>query len=167
MNKTMTAICFNVLVLPYIVYIQFRNQLYGSKGLVGFVFDYHISAITAGLALKLINPLSLIIRLLICIRFLRNFLFRFLRKSYDPDNDEVFKKNIYKLYEGEYFDVAEAYVFIMTNVFHAAFFCHLCPSILFFAVAEVFIYYRIVRVKLVRQFKLPEQIDRLVFDSAF
>ena len=87
MNKALMAICFNVLVLPFIVYVSIKDQFYGSQGMVGFVFDYHITVITAGLALKFFNPISLIIRLGICIRPLRNSIFRFLRKDYDPNND--------------------------------------------------------------------------------
>lgn len=87
MNKALLAICFNVLVLPFIVYVSIKDQFYGSQGLVGFVFDYHVTVITAGLALKFFNPISLIIRLGICIRPLRNSIFRFLRKDYDPNND--------------------------------------------------------------------------------
>jgi hypothetical protein len=166
MNKAMLAICFNVLVLPFIVYVSFKNQLYGSKGLAGFVFDYHITVITAGLALKFFNPVNLIIRLAICIKKIRNMIFRFMRKDYDSKENDLFRKRIHKLYEGEYFDVAEAYIFIMTNVFHATFFCHLCPSILFFALAEIFIYYWIIKIKLVRQFTIPESTELLVFDNA-
>lgn len=56
MNKSLFATCVNILILPIIVYVQLQDDLYGPNGLVGFVFNYHITVITAGLALKLFNP---------------------------------------------------------------------------------------------------------------
>jgi hypothetical protein len=63
-------------------------------------------------------------------------------------------------------DIAESYIFTITNVFHAIFFCHLSPPLLFFALAEIFIYLWINRIKLLRFFKIPELIEILVFDNA-
>lgn len=82
MNKALFATCINILILPVIVYAELQNNLFGPNGLVGFVYNYHITVITAGLALKLFNPLETVIRLALSIRFLRNKILRFLRHQY-------------------------------------------------------------------------------------
>lgn len=87
MNKSLFATCVNILILPIIVYVQLQDDLYGPNGLVGFVFNYHITVITAGLALKLFNPVELIIRVALAVRSLRNKILRFFRKQY-AENEE-------------------------------------------------------------------------------
>jgi hypothetical protein len=156
MNKALFATCVNILILPMIVYIVIKDDFFGANGLVGFVFNYHITTITAGLALRFFNPIDLLKQLGFNIKPIRNAIFRFLRKSYDEREEEAFMLQINEMYEGEYFDVAEAYIFVLTNIFHASFFCHLSPPTLFFALAEVSVYYWINKVKLLRLFKIPE-----------
>ena len=87
MNKSLFATCINILILPIIVYVQLNDDLYGPNGLVGFVFNYHITVITAGLALKLFNPVALIIRVALAVKSLRNKILRFFRKQYG-ENEE-------------------------------------------------------------------------------
>lgn len=82
MNKTLFATCVNTLILPIIVYVYMQNSLYGSTGLVGFIFNYHVTTITVGLALKLFNPISLIKRLLLAIKSTRYTILNILRKRY-------------------------------------------------------------------------------------
>ncbi len=82
MNKALFATCVNILVLPLIVYVQFQDNLYGYNGLVGFVFNYHITVLTVGLALKLFNPIHLIINLALSFKPLRNKILRFFRRKY-------------------------------------------------------------------------------------
>lgn len=82
MNKSLFATCVNILILPIIVYVELQDDLYGPNGLVGFVFNYHITVITAGLALKLFNPVALIIRVALAIRTFRNKILRFFRRQY-------------------------------------------------------------------------------------
>lgn len=62
--------------------------------------------------------------------------------------------------------MAESYIFTITNVFHAVFYCHLLPPLLFFALAEIFLYIWINRVKILRFCKLPELTEILVFNTA-
>lgn len=133
MNKALFTTCINTLILPLIVNVYINRKLYGALGLVGFTFNYHLTLLTAGLALQLFNPLDLVLRLLLWIRYSRNKIFRLVRKSFSLKEDEQFKKRILKMYEGQYLDIAETYILILTNIFHAAFYCHLSPSLLFFA----------------------------------
>jgi hypothetical protein len=39
-------------------------------------------------------------------------------------------KVINNFYEGEYFDVAESYVYIMGTIYHSVFFCQINPAVL-------------------------------------
>jgi len=41
------------------------------------------------------------------------------------ENKEKGIKSINNLYEGEYFDVAESYVYIMGTIYHSVFFCQI------------------------------------------
>ena len=82
MNKALFATCFNVLALPMIVFVTMRHRLFGQDGLVGFIFNYHITTLTAGLVLRLINPVDQIKRLVISLRPIRNWFLRTVRKSY-------------------------------------------------------------------------------------
>lgn len=78
MNKVLFATCVNIIALPIISNYVLRNNVYGSKGLAGMVFDYQISLLGVGLVVKLIDPGSFIKRLLLNIRKIRNVIIRFL-----------------------------------------------------------------------------------------
>ena len=65
-------------------------------------------------------------------------------------------KRISQLYEGMYLNIAETYILILTNIFHAAFYCHLSPPLLFFALVEIFLYYWINKYKITNTVKIPE-----------
>jgi hypothetical protein len=82
MNKALFATCFNVLVLPMIVFVTIRGIPFGQNGLVGFVFNYHITTLTAGLILRLIDPVEQIKRIIISVKSLRNWFLRKIRKAY-------------------------------------------------------------------------------------
>lgn len=82
MNKALFATCFNVLVLPLIVFVTMRGTPFGQNGLVGFVFNYHITILTAGLILRLINPIEQIKRMIISLRPIRNWFLRTIRRTY-------------------------------------------------------------------------------------
>jgi len=86
MNKALFATCVNILILPMIVYIYIKDDIYGAVGLTGFIFDYHITVVTVGLALKFLNPVDLIKRLLFTIRPIRNKILRFFRNNYDTND---------------------------------------------------------------------------------
>ncbi len=85
MNKALFATCFNVLVLPMIVFVTMRGIPFGENGLVGFVFNYHITTLTAGLIIRLINPIDLIKRFIISLRPIRNWFLGKVRKSYSEN----------------------------------------------------------------------------------
>ena len=77
MNKVLLASSVNVIALPIISNILINENLYGSDGLSGMVFDYHIGVI-GGLAIKFFDPMFLIKKLVIGLKCLRNFTIRFL-----------------------------------------------------------------------------------------
>ena len=64
MNKVLFASSINVIVLPIISNFVINKNLYGSDGLSGMTFDYHIGVIS-GLIIKLIDPMFLIKKLVI------------------------------------------------------------------------------------------------------
>ena len=78
MNKVLFATCLNIIALPIISNYVIRNNVYGSKGLAGMVFDYQISVLGVGLLMKLIDPGHFIKRILLNIRTFRNMIIRFL-----------------------------------------------------------------------------------------
>jgi len=85
MNKALFATCFNVLVLPMIVFVTMRSIPFGQNGLVGFVFNYHITTLTAGLILRLISPVDQVKRIIISLKPLRNWFLRKIRKAYSEN----------------------------------------------------------------------------------
>jgi hypothetical protein len=81
MNKVLFATCINIIALPIITNYTLRNNVYGSKGLTGMVFDYQISILGVGLVMKLIDPPNFVKRILLNIRRIRNVIIRFLCKN--------------------------------------------------------------------------------------
>ena len=76
MTKTSFLSWINIILLPIIVNYFFRDNFYGATGLAGVIFDYHISAIASGLTLKLIDPLTLIFKILLWFKKTRNYLIK-------------------------------------------------------------------------------------------
>lgn len=101
MTKTSVAMWINIIILPIIVNYIINNRYYGSDGLAGIVFDYHISTITVGLSVKLLDPVSLIIYLGTSIKCIRNCLImtRYRKSTSKDQSEEESLRNIYKLYE--------------------------------------------------------------------
>jgi hypothetical protein len=101
MTKSSVAMWINIIILPIIVNYFINNRYYGSDGLAGIVFDYHISTLTVGLGVKLLDPLSLLIYLGTSIKCIRNYLIKArYRKGVSQDqSEEESLRNIYKLYE--------------------------------------------------------------------
>ena len=98
MNKALFATCFNVLVLPMIVFVTMRGIPFGQNGLVGFVFNYHITTLTAGLILRLISPVDQIKRIIISVKCVRNWFLKMMRKTYSESelaNFETYMLNFY------------------------------------------------------------------------
>jgi hypothetical protein len=101
MNKALFATCFNVLVLPMIVFVTMRGIPFGQNGLVGFVFNYHITTLTAGLILRLISPVDQIKRIIISVKCVRNWFLKMIRKTYSESelaNFETYILNFYYKY---------------------------------------------------------------------
>jgi hypothetical protein len=138
-----------------IINIVLKDNLYGKKGLAGLVFDYHITVITAGLLSSLVNPIGIIKLIIANVKCLRKIFLQQIRKGYDVSEAKLFENWVNKFYEGDYFDVAEAYIWIMGNLFHAAFFCSLQPFILIIVLIEVFVYFWINKIKILRICKIP------------
>jgi hypothetical protein len=83
MTKSSAAMWINIIILPIIVNYFLNNRYYGADGLAGIIFDYHISALTVGLTVKLLDPLNLIFKFLICVKCIRNYIIKtkYLKKS--------------------------------------------------------------------------------------
>lgn len=62
--------------------------------------------------------------------------------------------------------MAEYYVFIITSLFHAAFFCHLQPFIFVLVTLQCFFFYWICKVRILKFCKIPEITQKLVFETA-
>ncbi len=77
MNKVLFATCVNIIALPIISNYVLRDNVYGSRGLAGMVFDYQISLLGVGLVMKFIDPPIFIKRVLLSIRKIRNIILRF------------------------------------------------------------------------------------------
>jgi hypothetical protein len=85
MNKVLFLSLVNVIVLPivsnYIVQVVLTGEgkgfVFGNLGLAGLAFDYHISCIIQVLT-KIFDPMLIIKKILITIRWLRYRLIRFL-----------------------------------------------------------------------------------------
>lgn len=86
MNKALFATCVNVLILPLMAYGVFNNFIYGLNGLVGFVYSYHITAITVGMLLRLFSPISMIKNIITCIKPFRYKFIRYMRKKYTQND---------------------------------------------------------------------------------
>jgi hypothetical protein len=157
MHKTQYLILINIIVLPILVNYVFQNQLFGAQGLAGIVFDYHVSALAVNLILKLIDPVSSIIKFCLSIRCIREYFIkaRYNKKENIIDDDETLMKKVYSLYESPSFEIAESYVFIITNVLHAAFFCTLQPFILILVLLECFGFYWICKILILKLRKIP------------
>jgi hypothetical protein len=70
------------------------------------------------------------------------------------------------LYEGNYFDIAESYLYIMAATYQAAFFCQLQPSLLILVTLVVICFYWVNKFKVLRTCKIPEITEMLVFETA-
>jgi hypothetical protein len=78
MNKVLFSTSVNIIVLPIITNYVIRNNIYGSEGLAGMVFDYQVSILTIGLIVKLFTPPNVVKRVILNIRSLRNYAIRFI-----------------------------------------------------------------------------------------
>lgn len=77
MEKSIVLSCFNIIIMPIIVNYVFFNKLYGANGAAGIAFDYHVSALTTNLIMKLVGPLEMLLRIALAIKTFRNWLIKF------------------------------------------------------------------------------------------
>lgn len=170
MNKSLTAMLINIIVLPIIVNYAINNRYYGADGLGGIVFDYHISTITVGLTIKLLDPVSLLIKLGTSIKCIRNYLIKArYRNNHNEEQTQVGEedmRNVYRLYEAPEFNIAEAYTYILSNILHAAFFCELQPFILLLALVEAITFYWVCKFKVLKWCRMPKMTDKQIFEGA-
>ena len=81
------AVCINIIALPIIVNVFINDyQYYGAEGLSSIVYDYHISAIAIGLLVKFLDPASLIVKLIINVKWLRNYFIKARYNKKRPDD---------------------------------------------------------------------------------
>ena len=128
------------------------------------VFDYHISVI-GGLLVMLCDPIYLIKKIVMWIKCIRNSMIRLLCGNLAHVNPQKGVKVVNEFYEGNYFDVAQNYVYITGAILHAAFFCPLQPFIIVLVTIMVFFVYVINRFKILRHCKIPEMTELLVFET--
>jgi hypothetical protein len=83
MNKSLFLVSINIIVLPILLNVIFYDQPYGVSGLAGIVFDYQFSSLGFGLLQKLIDPVTLIKKLLLYIKQSRNVIIKWASKSMD------------------------------------------------------------------------------------
>lgn len=83
MNKTSFLMWVNIIILPIMVNYIVRKKYFGSDGVSGIVFDYHISALTAGLIVKFIDPVNFIFWVCLSIKTIRNY---FIKAKYKKKN---------------------------------------------------------------------------------
>ena len=81
MNKSLFAISVNVIVLPIISNWYIKDKIFGTNGLSGMVFDYQISCLLIGLPLKLLDPVEIIKRIALYVRFTRNIFIKNICKN--------------------------------------------------------------------------------------
>lgn len=156
MNKVIILTSLNIIAFPIITnYIVLKgNFLYGNDGLSGFAFDYQISCVIQALT-KILDPMMIIKKIVIAIKWIRYHLIRFMCKNFDELPPKKGCQPLNKFYEGEYFDVAEHYVFLTAAILQSAFFAHLQPMVLFIVVVVISIFYITSRMKLLYICKIP------------
>lgn len=91
MNKVLFLSLVNIVVLPILsnYIVMGTGFLYGNDGLAGLAFDYHITAIVQAFT-KIFDPMMIIKKVLITLRFTRYKLIRVL----SPPTIEDFKKGV-------------------------------------------------------------------------
>ena len=101
MNKSVIAVCINIIALPILVNVFINNySYYGAEGLSRIVYDYHVSAIAIGLLVKFLDPAFLFIKMVINIKGLRNYFIkaRYSKKRSEDKIEEEQMKKIYAFY---------------------------------------------------------------------
>ena len=103
MSKSSAAMWVNVIALPIIVNYLISDNYYGANGLAGIVFDYHITSLAVILFTKMLDPISLTLKIATEVRCIRNWLIR-ARYQHPPNMpegeiSETAMKKVYSLYE--------------------------------------------------------------------
>ena len=100
MNKALFATSCNIILLPVITNWVFKVDVFSTKGMTGMVFDYQISTLFIGLPLKLFNPVEMVTRLALYVRFIRNWIIRYfcLELNMAEENQDNGIKVINKFY---------------------------------------------------------------------
>jgi hypothetical protein len=163
MNKVLFSTSVNIIALPIISNYVIRNNVYGSEGLAGMVFDYQVSLLTVGLMVKLLDPAHSIRRALLYVRCMRNFIIRRICDKLVKVNPVEGVCEVNQLYEAGFLDIAEIYVYIMAATYQAAFFCQLQPVLLILVTLTVVAFYWVNKFKVLRTCKIPEITEMLVF----
>lgn len=170
MNRVLLLTSINVIVLPILSnYATFKiygdNIVYGNEGLSGLCIDYHITSVVA--TMKKLFSLSAIFRtIVINWRWARHKMIWYYCKDPESINYRKGDPEVNKFYEGDEFDIAENYIFIISSILHAAFFCKLQPVILIIITANICLFFFVNKIKILRFCKIPDMTDYLVFDTS-
>ena len=76
MNKSMLAQTINITVLPLIMNIVLKENIYGPEGLIGMTLDYQFVVLIMMFNLQILNIPYQIARIIIYIPCLRNWMIR-------------------------------------------------------------------------------------------
>lgn len=76
-------------------------------------------------------------------------------------------KDIYSYYEGSEFDISVTYGFLMANFLHATFYCMLVPIIIPLYAAQIFVFYWVCKVRLLKLCRFPKLIRRWLLGIVF
>ena len=98
MGKSSAAMWINVIALPILVNYVISSNYYGSTGLAGIAFDYHITSLAVILATKLLDPISLIVKIALEVRCIRNWLIRARYEGESSHEGEISEEKMKKVY---------------------------------------------------------------------
>ena len=166
MNKSYIAQSFNIIILPMIMNLVFKDNVDGPDGLMGAIHDYQLTAFLFMILFNLINVPHRLTQLLVLMPCTRRLITQYLcRVTNDFNSMEEIKDVLAFLYEPPKVPVAGLYVYITTTVNQAFFFCHIQPIILFYLLFNLIVFYFLNRHMLLRMCKIPDLLDFFVFET--
>lgn len=103
------------------------------------------------------------------IQCIRNYFIRLFYRKKEEESYKIKKElmeKVYSFYEAPEFAIEEAYTFIFPNIMHAIFYCQLQPMVLIFVFAQIFLFYWVCKIKVLKMSKIPAMTERLIFEVA-
>ena len=167
MTKSAFASALNVIILPILMRMVLSDRLYGPEGLIGIVLDYQFIVFFMMIILNVINIPYQLKRIGLCIPPIRNYLIRSKISIVGELDTRDDIKDVLSYYEPPPFSVSSAYVYMITIIYQAVFFCHLQPTLLFYVLFNLGVFYLVLKYLLIRRCSVPELLDFIIFETAF